>query len=416
MYQYGINPEETISLGGSKKRVEFGNLVAGVNEVYPITTNWINQGINSRVGSPIRGFYSNFSRMLWEIEWDNNQSNARVVSGLQFATENDIVNYLNSNTANNGSTITEGFIVRSYAYVTDTISIINKINGINRFYSVLKGNKKYKQFVPTLEDTKTAPNGNKWTYIDAFVDIVWKHFYPGIIINAINRSSAAKSIWFPRNHYNLYAPRNIGQTIEFLNGNHYGRYSWNWGTSDFGQHNSDSLSVTGMAIAFLHAGQYTFASNNITTYPMGDNFMMRSYSMILISKIEGNNKTALYITPIGTDMWLTNYINNYSNYRLYLYGYNAHHDEQPIVRDITSLVDTVGNLQRDLGYRVKKENIYSFINNTASTNHIGFNSSKKFRLFIGDDNGNISTLSAEVEVLKRMSGGKIRSLVGKYVW
>ena len=398
----------TIS-GTSYNKVSFGNIITSTYE-YPITYgSSIGHGMSIRFFNHLKNHFSDHNKFLFDVTYENGTQ----FLAQQFQNTDELISFLNIHTPHNGmGSITSPYIVECYAKQVPEVGAISKIRGINTFYSCLKGNDAYRQNYRTTYTTLYVNGGGFVSKREDFLTKIWDYFlFPGFI-NLTNIEFAARATWFPQTPTNMYGLLSNGNQISFTSGQAGDRWSFNWGDSSFAAHGINTMIVTDSVTLGLNL--YT---NEIIVFDsMKDDEYYANYSFIKIYKIEGidgmsDNRTALFVKPIGQDVFRLNYIPNISNKFLYVIYYEGDNNHQPVIRrlNINARNDIIG----DLSYMIKKTdwNLYPELVSTNARVHIGHTKQKKFRFFIGDDNGNISQFSPEVAPFCFRSGAKIKTMI-----
>lgn len=391
--------------GSSYNKVSFGNILTNSNS-YPIFHSY-DRAI--RFHNHLSTNFEEHNKFLFDISYDN---------GTQFLEQQfdniaDLTSFLNVHTPYSGNYITSQYIVECYAKQIPEIGAISKIYGLNTFYSCLKGKGAYKKNYKTAYESLYTHDGHFTDKREDFITKVWEHFTFNGFINAGNIENAARAIWFSQTPANVYGLFKNGHTIRFPNGEIGNRYSFNWGDSSFHTHGTYDISVTDSAFVFLMTGNNIQVSSSISDNEYYNNEII---SMIKIYKLEGtdgsgDNRTAIYVKPVGQDVFRLNHISNISGKSLYAIYYEGDNDHQPIIKRLNA--ELVDNIWCDVSYMIEKQH-WSLLPAIASSQmkmHIGHSKQKKFRFFIGDDNGNISQFSPEVTPFCFRSGAKQKTLI-----
>lgn len=127
-----------------KQTLGFGNITDSCQFVYPCTIdNTINTPKKDRT---YRNMYDNFDSFK-EFYWDVINYNGTSYYGQHISSMQDLVDMINSGTTHQLSVRKSGYNLNCYAKIDPAVAKINKVYGINKFYSVLKGKKNYKRHI-----------------------------------------------------------------------------------------------------------------------------------------------------------------------------------------------------------------------------------------------------------------------------
>lgn len=389
----------------ANSKITLGNILVGTGE-YPITyANSIGSGRSVRFFDHLKNYFSEHTNFLWDISFEDGS----IYKEKQFQNTGEFISFLNTVTPNNGTKITSRYSAECYVKINPEIGKISKVYGVNLFYSVLKGRKKYKERVPTLYDSLFVPN--YWVgYKENFVRDIWDYFtYTGFITPA-NTEDAAKAIWFSQTPSNVYALLPIGLNITF-NSIRPERYSYNSDVASFIHHDGSPIKIISSVIVAMDNYSKSY-------YIVGQNMKDRDYqnntSYIRVYYLSAGDNLAILIKPIGQDTFRLNYIPDIASKDLYALYYEGTHNHQPIIRKLSTATKT-NDIFGDISFLVQKTdwNLSPGIKNAVITKHIGTTTPKKFRFFIGDSHGNISSLGPVIEPYTFRTGAKIKTLIGE---
>lgn len=388
-------------------KIGIDNIVCNSTQ-YPIT--YQNSIGNNRSDRYYKNFLDNFSEytnFLFDIHYDNGTS----YTELQFNSTDEIITFLNENTPNNSSWITSKYLIECYAKQKTDVGNINKIYGLNLFYSVLKGKKGYKKKYKTVYDSLYLNSSGYNSYRDNFVTSVLDHFNYSGFSSGMSKSEASKTIWFPQTYNNIYGLLDIGDIIYFNNGSSGNRMVFSWGDSSFHPQGDNNMTITDSVIMGMIDGNTNFEifSN------FKDHYYYYNYSFIKVYKLEGKDQynddiMAFYVKPIGQDAFRLNYIPNLTNKSLYAIYYEGNNDIQPIIRKINA--DKTNDIMNDISFSVYKSKWNT--NSLASANmrkHIGQSRQRKFRFFIADENGYVTNFSPELNPYVFRTGAKTKTMI-----
>lgn len=388
---------------GIRQTLNFGTITDSCINEYPCT---INNTLNTpKMNKTYRNIYNNFDSFK-EFYWDIINYNGVSFYGVKIKSMNDLVDKINSGTTYNGNNRTSPYSISCYAKMNPHVAKINKIYGINKFYSVLKGRKNYKRKIGSFGNVYDSL---LWENKYNFLDKIWEYFtFPGFVTQD-NYMNCANSIWFSNNSDTLYATYKFGHVINFTNQNSKNRHTFDYGSSDFRTHITESMTVENSVIVGLNNKTFTLYGNKITDkeYCNNDSFI-RVYK--LVGNINGSVIISLLIKPIGMDIFRLNYVKNDTNLNLYMLTYNGNNDSKINIHKLDGVLvsgDEQTRMISDFSFMIDK---YIW-NPIISSKHIGITRQKSFRFFISDNNGNISNLSPEIRPYLFTSGAKTKTLI-----
>ena len=396
-YTPGLNPEETIDLGGGESIFPIGNIIIKYSHTYPITSSNLNSREKPRYSNYEIDYYdSTYHQFYNEIIYSQtNGTSSRSEIDLKFNTLDDLITHINNNVNNNGSNTTENVIVRIYGKIK--YPGFQKIYGMNKLYSMLRGRKMYKKSLTYIGEGGVTV---RWSNLDNFVIDIWNTALGGSIIDITRIADAKRGTWFPRNYRNMYKLLRLNQLLSFPHPNTRNRAFWDWGSSDFTNLGSSS---DGWRIVKVFYG----GIDNSLNYSIHDSeilsqqFLRSKVSIVQIYKLENvydSNKISLMIKPVGMDIWRFGYINDPLSYELFGVSYDGSKDNQPKIMSLglgggNTLIDA----SNDVSYTISLEDLNQLIYNSGNYGHLGSGSlGKSIRFFYSDGNGNISELSSEV--------------------
>jgi hypothetical protein len=396
----------------STKIISFGNISDSGNMDYPVTENsTIGDGKYQRYYPDLyNNFNSVYKDFLWDIVWSDGSSG---LTQRKYNNRVELVADIGNNTPNNSSIRTAYYNIECYAKQSNSVGRINKVYGMNKFLSMLKGRGNYKSRIGHLGNVYSSL---RWSNKDSFISTIWDYFTFNGFTNSNNLANITSSTWIASNYHTMYGLLQNGNTITFNSGDAKNRKVFSWGDSDFYTHNVENMTVTDSVFVGLNLNATSFTLLSNTTL---DNIYYSYDSLIKVYKLNGisqygDNISALYIKPVGMDTFRLNYIPNSTSKSLYMYVYSGWNDDQPLIRklnDVNVSVDEGSKLLGDLSYMVSKFQWQPNILYSNSRNHIGETKQKRFRFFIGDNNGNISNFSSEIAPYVYGTGTKVRTVI-----
>jgi len=392
---------------GIRQTLNFGTITDSCINEYPCT---INNTLNTpKMNKTYRNIYNNFDSFK-EFYWDIINYNGVSFYGVKIKSMNDLVDKINSGTTYNGNNRTSPYSISCYAKINPHVAKINKIYGINKFYSVLKGRKNYKRKIGQWGNVYQELN---WENKYNFLNKIWEYFtFPGFV-TPDNYMNCAQSIWFTNNSNTMYATYKNGHSIQFTDINAKNRYVFDYGSSDFNLHTNTPMVVTDSVIVGLNGKTFTIYKDRISdkNYNNNDSFI-KIYK--LTGNINGSTIISLLVKPIGMDIFRINYVKNDNNLNLYMIMYNGNGDSKIDIRKLDNVLisgDQKSRMISDFSFMIDKNIWNNMIYPTNNSKHIGITRQKSFRFFISDGYGNISNLSPEIKPFLFMSGAKTRTMI-----
>lgn len=393
--------------GGAVKR-SFGHVSVNVQETYPYTiNNTIDHPRKARFFERLSDNFTEYSNLLWSVKYENGTT----YEGLQFSTKQEFVDFLNANTPHIGPVVQSAWVAELYALISADVGEINKMYGLNRFYSVLKGGGNYKSPIKELNEAAG------WSTADSFAEQIWNDFMGAdwfAVSGGSDYTSGKRGIWFSQQKNNIYALYGTGHPIGFGNGISGNRMWWNDTTSAWESADSSHTSyVTSHSMVGLSDEQ-----NMYTIYGAPRDYILNeSQSFVMVYRLNGQNGSgediiALMIKPIGIDILRLNYIEDLSNKSLYAIFYEGNNDTSPEVRKLSGL-SAKNSAVGDISWMVTKSDWNlrpSHVNDSANF-HTGHSRPKKFKFFVGDPSGNIGGYSPEVSPVVMRPGITLKTLV-----
>lgn len=326
--------------GGASKVLSYGHFTAAIGN----TTLWARVDWPLHVKSQAADLYDNFAEYvdcLWDImEVDDGGNTNGVWIGRRFSTIAALYLFIAAHCVESGSNPgTPAYHVRVKVYdaINSDIDCIDKVWGMNNFYSMLRGRRTYRR------TSCHAGDGfiNWWLFPAWFEDLCNQNcgFGPG---HAYSLGDEA-ALWWGRNEKKTYGLPKPGFDSEITMGN--GRFVWDWGSSDFTpanpvthRHGVIGVTVSTIMCAFdTVLGTWTWHDPTVL-----NDFMlaiiMPQYSWLMlyqIGDITDPNRRAIFVKPIGIDKVGLTWFNQ-SDYDLY--AIHTRRDYQPVIRKVTSFV------------------------------------------------------------------------------
>jgi len=279
-----------------------------------------------------------FSRCQWSLKevtaWG---ITVNTWKDLDFANAADIYTFIRANFAPGmaPNTAANCAILTWYDTIDDTLPHINKIWGINVFYSMLKGASAYRTMFPCLGATI------QWSTFPAWFESLCNAnvgFGPGHVYVPGDEAS----VWLARNEKKMYGLPRDG--FSSMIGSAGGRRVWDWGTSSFiplpAIRAYRNVPSSGDPLAFCALNVNTHTSWSWVT-GSGSNLikeiMMDYASTVAVYALEDAfdpNNRAVLLKPYGVDRLGLNW---YDTNTYDLYGLYTRKNTSPLPRFINPL-------------------------------------------------------------------------------
>jgi hypothetical protein len=255
--------------------------------------------------------FDSLAPILWFefIIYDTNYSGTKVISDLRFSTRGEVETYVNG--------FAGAFIMKIYTYHYEDIP--TKMNGLNTFYSRLKGRKKYYNYrIATLRHSLDWPDyPPQQSFIDGFANNIYLHF---LGLGSIDVNSAELTIGFPTVKKTLHTlwPTKAGVgsvKLNRLTEEQRGRMVYDSDTASYELWNS--IAITDLyykdsCVFSLNSGGGDIV-NNYGQFPTASDWKANNNSMVRVYHFVDDINTSRYhyfiIKPIGLDQFLLKYNN-----------------------------------------------------------------------------------------------------------
>lgn len=241
--------------------------------------------------------FSDYNLCLWDIiESAADGSTINVWKANQFATYSELITFLNSNLTGTGS-ITNNVTVTAYIQQNEVVKPFRRSYGINRFFSVLKGQDNYKS---TNYGAKTIDTQkNRWEELPEFYEQVYQDF---LGVSAPPADNAGRTFWFPQTIRRMYDHHQ--NNIQFPSGNASQRryYLTTNSTTYSGVNGGDWVYHQQIFYGMSPGNTNVVNLSNVQK----DNFTCGVYSTVRVSMYlssSDSNKIAFFIKPVGVDMF-----------------------------------------------------------------------------------------------------------------
>lgn len=333
-----------MSIYGGHEKVDYGQwIIALSGTTSDTTTHFMGGGMQERWANNLWKLYSahyvNCFVDLIEIDGSHNQVNAWYRK--LFTSEAAIMAFCAANAVTGGGQFTNSIQARFYDIIDYDMPRITKMYGINQFYSVLRGSKRY---YPSYDYRYIYPQAasHSWSNMQSFVQDVINVTTPPAspyTYNALHNSEAA--IWFSQSKSGLYGLPNPGTVVQ-LAGNARNRKVFSTGSSDFepapgGGAFNYILDKSRYYTMYIPNGNWTQIDRNAANFNVqfrdANMSMIAVYSIIYVS---GAWHYAAFIKPIGVDNIIVNY---YNNTKYDLYGHYEHKWRHPDIKIINPLIN-----------------------------------------------------------------------------
>ena len=322
--------------GGGTSRIEYGSACVLIGE----QTNWNQASLPGAVRGTATDLQDNPGVYFGTCKWDlfEIESGGTIVntwSGLDFANAADLYTFIRANFTPGvaPNTAANNACVRFYDVIDDAVPKVNKIWGINTFFSMLKGRRRYRDTtlgaIPPCGWTSFAP----W-----FTDLCNQGigFGPGHTY-ALGDEGA---LWTSRNEPKTHGLPRAGfvSTVQVVSN----RRIWDWGASDFsvmpgpGDYaNNPSFGALKIYCSLYLPTTTIWSWNSVLGNSLMQLLASGTYSTIALYALESTsnpNYRSLFLKPVGVDRLGLNWFDTsvYDLYALY-----TKKNSDPIIRPIS---------------------------------------------------------------------------------
>ncbi len=263
-----------------------------------------------------------------------NMTTGVIIDDLDFPTVNDMLVWITANVAENAGNCTETILARPYETIDETIPVITKMYGLNRFYSSLRGKRKY------TSSTATAINSSNMEEQCAQIyNGVWGTAFTNLTIDL-------GAIWLSAAKKNLYGqPRfriSDGYRVYFESGivtrkvRNAAGTAWKVNTDDTFYFNEPG---TFMWATMASGGKtvttygYPFATTVIDDHTHGA-------SCVMLCGVEEvpTNERAVVVKPMGIDQVVTS-LPDFSKYHFEMVFMNDETQAFVAMQRFSSIID-----------------------------------------------------------------------------
>lgn len=315
--------------------------------------SWLGSGFPEYVSYHAADIYRNQSTYI-DCYWDVLEISEGGVVHQQwlrqkFASVADIYIFIRANFAGgvNPDTPMHHAYLRVYDVVGSSVPKIDKIYGMNMFYSMLRGRKNYRKNKYCIENEPAWNDFRTW-----FNDLCTQGF--GFGPGHIYSPNDEKALWLSRNDVKRYGLPVTGFASNItVTG---GRSHWDWGSSSFSPLSvattyNNTVSPAGISINYC--GLYTdmistwewIAENSVSSLlATFGSFNMSWLLLYHMQSINDPNHRAIMVKPLGIDRVGLNWFDDVAYDLCALY---TRKDTTPVMRklDVTSAMRSVA---RDL--------------------------------------------------------------------
>jgi hypothetical protein len=322
--------EDTFSYGAFGVAIANETMVSG-RTIFP---QWVRYK-----ASDIYNNTATYLRCTWDVlEVDDSGTIHNSWTEQTFASVAELYTFIATNfTPAGGGFISNHAAVRVYDIIDKDIPKIDKIWGLNTFYSILKGRNAYRSTYPTMPGTPGWSSFPAW-----FEDLCNQNM--GFGAGHTYSANDERALWFSRNDQKRYGMPPPGYLCEITTNNN--RWIWNQSITDFqalpsittyrntptvGQ---DQRIYCSLYLSIMTAWDWFQAGG---TTPLMQNLSSDGRSWIVLYSLEqsGNSdRRAIQVKPFGIDRVGLNWFDSsaYDLFALY-----TRKDFTPIQRQITSL-------------------------------------------------------------------------------
>ena len=317
--------------------------------------SWLGSGFPEYVGYHAADIYWNqltYLNCYWDVlEISEGGAVQHQWLRQKFASVADIYVFIRANFVESGmnpNTPLHNAYLRVYDVVGSSVPKIDKVYGMNMFYSMLRGRKNYRKNPCCLEAEPMWNDFRAW-----FADLCTQGlgFGPGHIYGPNDE----KAFWLSRTDVKRYGLPKEGFNSWITTSG--GRYIWDWGSSSFSPIpaiNTYTNTAAPNGYHMMYCGLYT---GMISTWEwLGQDqvagllssfggFNMSWLALYHLQSDFESNYRAIFVKPLGIDQVGLNWFdeNTYDLYALY-----TRKDTTPIMRQITIGLTARRSVARDL--------------------------------------------------------------------
>jgi len=280
-----------------------------------------------------------YYRCQWDImEVDDGGTIYNVWEGQTFADTAALYAFVSANFPAGSSPGTPGnhAVAKVYDVIDPTVPKIDKIWGINSFYSMLKGRSSYRNPKYCINGTPNWSDFSNW-----FEDLCDQNI--GFGTGHTYVANDERALWFSRTDKKLYGLPTPGYSCNL--GTNGSRWVWNNGAVDFitlpavrSYHNNPSSGEQRLYCALILPGatNWEWFTPGDTT-PLIQSVASDNRSFIVLYQLEDGsdaNNRSIHVKPYGVDRLGLNWFDS-STYDLF--AMYTRKNQTPIQREITSL-------------------------------------------------------------------------------
>lgn len=275
----------------------------------------------------------------WDSYWGSrvkvsieNQTDGITYDDLQFNTLDDVVTWKDAHSVGNTQTI----IMRPYEEIDQSIPVMTKMFGMNRFLAGGKGKRNYTSGKRSTAKFSSNMEGIFAVIANQMMGSAFTGFEPNFL----------DIIWFGRNTKNKYIK------APFADSEYYSM-DLNEGAQD--RHVWDSA-VNNTAIALAKAEEYKNTSYNYMYYGLDLNWnlsrlgnswhksskaVIKGYSVVIVAELRGqtsSNQRVVVMKPVGIDQIIVDYV-DFNTYELEFLYFNNDKQSFVDIKTFTSQAD-----------------------------------------------------------------------------
>ncbi len=268
--------------------------------------------VNSSIptdGNILRSFNTKYASNLlskWDAYWGprikiqlEDMTRNIITDGLSFPTLDSMVTWINANTTNTAGAADQTIVARPYETIDETIPVVTKLYGLNRFYSALRGKRRYTSSMGATAKNASAHEG---VMASTFNRILGTSLTAGTI--------DMDAVWLGRskkNHYTEPKVRSQNNVRIDMREGSQDRTVWDTGLVAF---KGASAVIYENSSSLLGNARYVALSNDMSSsesWEIAGNFLQipkslrEGYSIIMVQGIENGTEQAIYIKPLGID-------------------------------------------------------------------------------------------------------------------
>jgi len=359
----------------------------------------LNDKIFTNFAVRMKGNFNSYNNFLFDFEGLNNGKN---IYGVQFADIAEFVSWYNAKNFAYGTTVTV------YANINLGAVPIHKLYGLNNAFSIIKGKN-----IQGQSNYLKSGSGymSDWEHIDDFSNDILTRI-TGVAPSST--SDSKRAIHFngnKKNMYVLYNTTHFNNTIRFEAVSSQKR-SFNPHTNSF-----SSISSQQEFFPIDGANAFYYVNNDTSSWAfygvqniIDSEYFSSSKSLVKVYAFKDVNDNFIAIVkPVGQDLFTLNWVGDMTNLNIYA-GYYNRDDKMRIEKLNSDDYAYRNNDYANISLWIKKSALLKS-QSCNLTNNINKNTIRNVVFFFCDNEGNMTTLSHEIDWVIKGSGAKVYAML-----